>query len=187
VAVTVIADGMIGQIMEPVTLPELRTPERPAHTWALTGAKGRKKNIITSLFLGAQNLERENLRLQKLIAEIKANEVRYAEYEMEGAEIVVVAYGTAGRIVQTAVKQARAAGIPAGLFRPISMFPFPYARLDEIADTTKQILVVELSAGQMIEDVRLATNCRVPITFFGRLGGIVPLPEDILEEITKLV
>jgi 2-oxoglutarate ferredoxin oxidoreductase subunit alpha len=185
--VTVIADGMIGQIMEPVTLPELRTPERPAHTWALTGAKGRKKNIITSLFLGAQNLERENLRLQKLIAEIKANEVRYAEYEMEGAEIVVVAYGTAGRIVQTAVKQARAAGIPAGLFRPISMFPFPYARLDEIADTTKQILVVELSAGQMIEDVRLATNCRVPITFFGRLGGIVPLPEDILEEITKLV
>jgi 2-oxoglutarate ferredoxin oxidoreductase subunit alpha len=185
--VTVIADGMIGQIMEPVTLPELRTPERPAHTWALTGAKGRKKNIITSLFLGAQNLERENLRLQKLIAEIKANEVRYAEYEMEGAEIVVVAYGTAGRIVQTAVKQARAAGIPVGLFRPISMFPFPYARLDEIADTTKQILVVELSAGQMIEDVRLATNCRVPITFFGRLGGIVPLPEDILEEITKLV
>jgi 2-oxoglutarate ferredoxin oxidoreductase subunit alpha len=185
--VTVIADGMIGQIMEPVTLPELRTPERPAHTWALTGAKGRKKNIITSLFLGAQNLERENLRLQKLIAEIKANEVRYAEYEMEGAEIVVVAYGTAGRIVQTAVKQARAAGIPAGLFRPISMFPFPYARRDESADTTKQILVVELSAGQMIEDVRLATNCRVPITFFGRLGGIVPLPEDILEEITKLV
>jgi 2-oxoglutarate ferredoxin oxidoreductase subunit alpha len=184
--VTVIADGMIGQIMEPVELPELKTPERSDQPWALTGARGRDKNIITSLFLGAQNLERENLRLQKIVSEIEANEVRYAEYEMEGAEIVVVAYGTAGRIVQTAVKQARADGIPVGLFRPISMFPFPYARLDEIADTARQILVVELSAGQMIEDVRLATNCRLPISFFGRLGGIVPLPEDILEEIVKL-
>jgi len=184
--VTVIADGLIGQIMEPVALPELKTPKRAEHPWALTGAKGRKKNIVTSLFLGAQNLERENLRLQKIIHEIEANEVRYAEYEMEGAEIVVVAYGTAGRIVQTAVKQARAQGIPVGLFRPISMFPFPYERLDEIAETAKKILVVELSAGQMIEDVRLATNCRRPISFFGRLGGIVPLPEDILEEIVKL-
>ena len=185
--VTVIADGMIGQIMEPVNLPELRTPERPEHTWALTGAKGRKKNIITSLFLGAQNLERENLKLQKRIDEIRANEVRYAEYEMEGAEVVVVAYGTAGRIVQTAVKQARSEGIPVGLFRPISMFPFPYARLDQIAETARHILVVELSAGQMVEDVRLGTNCRLPISFFGKLGGLVPLPEDVLEEIVKLV
>jgi 2-oxoglutarate ferredoxin oxidoreductase subunit alpha len=184
--VTVIADGMIGQIMEPVNLPELRTPERPKHTWALTGAKGRKKNIVTSLFLGAQNLERANIKLQERIDEIRANEVRYAEYEMEGAEIVVVAYGTAGRIVQTAVKQARSEGIPVGLFRPISMFPFPYARLDQIAETARHILVVELSAGQMIEDVRLATNCRLPISFFGKLGGLVPLPEDILEEIVKI-
>ncbi len=184
--VTVIADGMIGQIMEPVELPEIKEPQRPERPWALTGAKGRQKNIITSLFLGAQNLERENLRLQKIIAEIKANEVRYAEYMMEGAEIVVVAYGTAGRIVQTAVKQARAEGVAVGLFRPISMFPFPYDRLDEIADTAKQILVVELSAGQMIEDVRLATRCRIPISFFGRMGGVVPLPEDVLGEIKKL-
>ncbi|MGD9403522.1 MAG: 3-methyl-2-oxobutanoate dehydrogenase subunit VorB, partial [Anaerolineae bacterium] len=110
--VTVIADGLIGQIMEPVELPELKTPVRAEHDWALTGAKDRKKNIITSLFLGAQNLERENLKLQEIIEEITANEVRYAEYEMEGAEIIVVAYGTAGRIAQTAVKQARAEGIP---------------------------------------------------------------------------
>ena len=185
--VTVIADGMIGQIMEPVDLPELRSLERPENAWALTGAKGRKKNIITSLFLGAQNLEQENLKLQKRIDEIRANEVRYAEYEMEGAEVVVVAYGTAGRIVQTAVKQARSEGIPVGLFRPISMFPFPYARLDQIAETARHILVVELSAGQMIEDVRLATNCRLPISFFGKLGGLVPLPEDVLEEIVKLM
>ncbi len=184
--ITVIADGLIGQIMEPVELPELKAPVRREHPWALTGAKGREKNIITSLFLGAQNLEREALKLQKIVEEIKATEVRYAEYEMEGAEIIVVAYGTAGRIVQTAVKQARSEGIPVGLFRPISMFPFPYERLNEIAKTARQILVVELSAGQMIEDVRLATNCRLPISFYGRLGGIVPLPEDIYKEIVKL-
>ncbi len=184
--VTVIADGMIGQIMEPVEFPELQPPKRPERPWALTGAKGREKNVITSLFLGAQNLERENWKLQKIIAEIEANEVRSAEYMMEGAEIIVVAYGTAGRIAQTAVKQARAEGIPAGLFRPITMFPFPYDRLDQLADSAHHILVVELSAGQMIEDVRLATRCRLPISFFGKLGGIVPLPEEIFEEIEKL-
>jgi 2-oxoglutarate ferredoxin oxidoreductase subunit alpha len=184
--VTVIADGMIGQIMEPVAFPQMKEPERPERPWALTGARGRDKNIITSLYLGAEKLERENLRLQDIVTEIKANEVRYTEYMMEGAEIVVVAYGTAGRIVQTAVKQARDEGIPVGLFRPISVFPFPYQRLDEIADTVRQFLVVELSAGQMIEDVRLATDCRKPIAFYGKLGGLVPLPEDIVEQIQKL-
>ncbi len=185
--VTIIADGAIGQIMEPVEFPELKDPARPDHPWALTGAKGRKKNIITSLFLGAQNLERENQRLQEIIAEIKANEVRYTQYMMDGAEIVVVAYGTAGRIVQTAVKQARAEGMPVGLFRPISMFPFPYEQLSAATETAKQILVVELSAGQMIEDVRLATCNRLPISFFGRMGGVVPLPDDVLAEIRRLV
>ncbi len=184
--VTVIADGLIGQIMEPVDFPQLKVPGRPERPWALTGAQGRPKNVITSLYLGAQNLERENLKLQEIIAEIKANEVRYAEYMMDGAEIAVVAYGTAARIAQTAVKQARAEGIAAGLFRPISMFPFPYERLEQITDTVRQFLVVELSAGQMIEDVRLGTHCRLPISFFGKLGGLVPLPEEILAEIRKL-
>jgi 2-oxoglutarate/2-oxoacid ferredoxin oxidoreductase subunit alpha len=185
--VTVIADGLIGQIMEPVQFPELKEPNRPDRPWALTGAKGRKKNIITSLYLGAQRLEQENIRLQKTIHQIEENEVRYAEYMMEGAELVVVAYGTAGRIVQTAVKQAREEGLPAGLFRPISMFPFPYARLREIASSAQQILVVELSAGQMIEDVRLAACDQVPISFFGRMGGVVPLPEDVLSEMKTLL
>ncbi|MGD2207356.1 MAG: 3-methyl-2-oxobutanoate dehydrogenase subunit VorB [Anaerolineae bacterium] len=184
--VTVIADGMIGQIMEPVEFPEMREPERPERPWALTGAKGREKNIVTSLFLGAENLERENLRLQEIIDEIEANEVRYDEYMMDGAEIVVVAYGTAGRIVQTAVKQAREEGIAVGLFRPVTMFPFPYDRLNEIADRAKQLLVVELSGGQMIEDVRLAVRDRLPISFYGKMGGIVPLPEDVLGEIKKV-
>ncbi|HSJ59307.1 MAG TPA: 3-methyl-2-oxobutanoate dehydrogenase subunit VorB [Anaerolineae bacterium] len=184
--VTVIADGMIGQIMEPVEFPELKEPERPERPWALTGAKGREKNIITSLFLGAENLERENFRLQEIITRIVANEVRYDEYMLDGAEIVVVAYGTAGRIVQTAVKQARAEGIAAGLFRPISMFPFPYDRLREVAGTAKHILDVELSAGQMIEDVRLATRDALPISFFGKMGGVVPLPDQVLTEIQKI-
>jgi 2-oxoglutarate ferredoxin oxidoreductase subunit alpha len=184
--VTVIADGMVGQIMEPVEFPEMGDPERPDHPWALTGAKGRGKNVITSLFLGAQNLERESARLQRLVGEIKANEVRYAEYMMEGAEIVVVAYGTAGRVVKTAVRQARAEGIPVGLFRPISMFPFPYDRLAKTSMSARHVLVVELSAGQMIEDVQLATQGRVPVSFFGKLGGVVPLPEDVLDEIRKL-
>jgi 2-oxoglutarate ferredoxin oxidoreductase subunit alpha len=184
--IAVIADGMIGQIMEPVEFPDIKEPVRPEHPWALTGANGREKNIITSLYLGAQNLEHENLRLQRTIKDIEANQVRYAEYMMEDAEIVVVAYGTAGRIVQTAVKQARAEGIRVGLFRPISMWPFPHERLDQVAEATGQFLVVELSAGQMIEDVRLGTHCRKPISFYGKMGGVMPLPEDVLQEIRKL-
>jgi 2-oxoglutarate/2-oxoacid ferredoxin oxidoreductase subunit alpha len=184
--VTVIADGMIGQIMEPVDFPDLKEPQRPDRPWALTGAKGRDKNIITSLYLGAQKLEEEDIRLQNIIHEIKENEVRYAEYMMEEAELVVVAYGTAGRIVQTAVKQAREEGLRVGLFRPISMYPFPYEQLRESAGAAKQILVVELSAGQMIEDVRLAA-CDLPISFYGKMGGVVPLPDDVLNEMKKLL
>jgi 2-oxoglutarate ferredoxin oxidoreductase subunit alpha len=184
--VTVIADGWIGQIMEPVDFPEMKAPVRAQHPWALTGAQGRKKNIITSLYLDPLELERENLKLQKIIQEIEEHEVRYAEYMMDDADIVVVAYGTSGRIAKTAVQQARAGGIRVGLFRPITMFPFPYERLDQITQTAKQFLVVELSAGQMIEDVRLGTRQRVPISFYGKMGGLVPLPEDILDQIRKL-
>jgi len=184
--VTIIADGMIGQIMEPVELPEIEPPKRPEQPWALTGAKGRERNFITSLYLGGPKMEEANLRLQATLEEIKANEVRYAEYMLEGAEIVVVAYGTAGRIAQTAVKEAREEGIPAGLLRPITVFPFPYDRLDEVAKTVEHLLVFELSAGQMLEDVRLATHDRVPIHFYGKMGGVVPSPPEILAEIKKI-
>ncbi len=184
--VTIIADGMIGQIMEPVELPEIEPPKRPEQPWALTGAKGRERNIITSLYLGGAYLERVNLRLQQTLEEIKANEVRYAEYMLEGAEIVLVAYGTAGRIAQTAVKEAREEGIPAGLFRPITMFPFPYGRLDEVAKSARHLLVFELNAGQMLEDVRLATRDRLPIHFYGKMGGVVPSPAEVLAEIKKI-
>jgi 2-oxoglutarate ferredoxin oxidoreductase subunit alpha len=185
--VAVIADGMIGQIMEPVELPEISVPMRPEHPWALTGALGRPKNIITSLHLNPEQLERENLKLQNIIAEIRAKEVRYAEYMAADAEILIVAYGTAGRIAQTAVKQARSEGIKAGLFRPVSMFPFPYDPLRELANSVRHVLVVELSAGQMIEDVQLAMQCQVPISFFGKMGGLVPLPEEIVDQTRQIV
>ena len=183
--VTIIADGMIGQIMEPVELPEMRAVERRQQPWALTGAKGRPKNVVTSLYLGAANLERANLGLQATLKEIVANEVRYETFMADDAEILIASYGTAARIARTAIRQAREEGIRVGLFRPITVFPFPYAELQEAAQD--EILVVELSAGQMLEDVRLAVQDKVPITFYGKMGGVVPLPEDILEEIKKLV
>lgn len=183
--VTVIADGMIGQIMEPVELPEMREVERRQQPWALTGTKGRPKNVITSLYLGAENLERVNLELQAVLEEIVANEVRYETFMADDADILIVSYGTAARIAKTAIHQAREEGVKAGLFRPITVFPFPYTELREAA-LGKQILVVELNAGQMLEDVRLGVKDEVPITFYGRMGGIVPLPGDILEEIKKL-
>ena len=183
--VTVIADGMIGQIMEPVELPEMREVERRQQPWALSGAKGRPKNVITSLYLGAENLERVNLELQAVLEKIVAHEVRYETFMADDADILIVSYGTAARIAETAIRQARGEGVKVGLFRPITVFPFPYAELREAA-LGRQILVVELNAGQMLEDVRLAVKDEVSITFYGKMGGIVPLPGDILEEIKKL-
>jgi 2-oxoglutarate ferredoxin oxidoreductase subunit alpha len=184
--VLVIADGLIGQIMEPVTLPEMREPQRPPRPWALTGAKGRKKNIITSLFLNAPELEALNHRLQAIYREIREKERRWATFMMEGAEYAVVAYGTSGRICETAVRWARAQGIAVGLFRPITVSPFPYPELWEACRDVRKVLVVEMSAGQMLEDVRLALKDGLPISFFGKMGGIVPLPEEVYEAIRGL-
>lgn len=183
--VTVIADGMIGQIMEPVELPEMREVERRQQPWALSGAKGRPKNVITSLYLGAEKMERVNLELQAVLEKIVAHEVRYETFMADDADILIVSYGTAARIAETAIRQARGEGAKVGLFRPITVFPFPYAELREAA-LGRQMLVVELNAGQMLEDVRLAVKDEVPVTFYGKMGGVVPLPGDILEEIKKL-
>jgi 2-oxoglutarate ferredoxin oxidoreductase subunit alpha len=139
---------------------------------------------VTSLYLGGPNLERVNNRLQARQREIVRNEQRWETVSCDDADIVVVAFGTAARIAKTAINQARAQGIRAGLFRPISVFPYPYEPLAQVA-TGKQLLVFELNAGQMLEDVRLATRDSVPIAFFGKTGGVVPLPEDVLEEIVK--
>ena len=186
--VMVVADGAIGQMMEPAELPPMRPvrppKERPA--WALTGAKGRDYNIITSLFRGAEKLEAINLRLQAKLKEIAANEVRWKEYETDDADLLLVAFGTVGRICQTVVREAREKGIKVGLLRPVTLWPFPSARLGELAQQVRGALVVEMNAGQMLEDVRLAVEGRCPVEFYGRLGGIIPLPDEILPELEKL-
>lgn len=179
------SDGMIGQMMEPCELPPARPAERSWPDWAVYGAAGRPHRTITSLFLVPDELEKVNIELQAVQREICRNEVRFAEHLLDDADVVVVAYGMIGRIAQTAVGQARAQGLRAGLFRPVSLYPFPYARLTELAQTAKSFLVAEASAGQMIEDVQLAVGRQTPVHFFGRTGGNIPLPEEILAAIKR--
>ncbi len=181
--VFVVADGLIGQMMEPAELPAMKPIRRPRGDWALTGADGREKNIITSLELNAPDLEELNNRLQAKLAHIREHEQRSTEMLTGDARLIVVGYGTSGRIAETAVKQARREGMKVGLFRPISLWPFPEKRLSALADQVGAFLVVEMNAGQMLDDVRLAAGGQVPVTFYGRTGGMVPMPEEIYDEI----
>jgi 2-oxoglutarate ferredoxin oxidoreductase subunit alpha len=181
----ILGDGSIGQIMEPIELPEV-DPEIPEKPWALTGCKGREKNIIRSLYLLAGPLEARNIILQKKYREIEANEQRNTEFMLDGAEIVIVAYGTAGRVAQTAISNARDEGIPVGLFRPITLYPYPKKALSALVGQAKAFLVLEMSAGQMIEDVELVVEGRVPVEFQGWLGGRVPTPTEVTEKINEL-
>jgi 2-oxoglutarate ferredoxin oxidoreductase subunit alpha len=184
----VVADGAIGQMMEPAELPPMRPvrPQKERPSWALTGAKGREPNTITSLYLGAEHLERTNLRLQAKLREIAKNEVRWKEFDTEDVDLLLVAFGTVGRICQTVVREAQAEGLRVGLLRPITLWPFPSARLAELAQQVRGMLVVEMNAGQMLEDVRLSVEGACPVRFYGRLGGVVPLPDEILLELEKL-
>jgi 2-oxoglutarate/2-oxoacid ferredoxin oxidoreductase subunit alpha len=175
-------DGNIGQMMEPIEMPPMRKIEKKDRGWELTGAVGRERRFITSLFLEAEDLDALNRSLQAKDAAIRANEVRYAESFTQDAEVVIVAFGSAARIAQTAVKEARARGLKVGLFRPISLYPFPTAPLAELAQRVDRFLVVEMNAGQMLEDVRLAVGSDVSIKFFGKMGGLVPLPDEILAQ-----
>ena len=184
--VFVVADGLIGQMMEPAELPDMQPLRKERPAWALTGAKDRNPNVITSLQLGAPALEAVNDHLQAKIADIRATEQRSTEMYVDDAELIVVGFGTSGRIAQTAVKQARANGLKVGLFRPITLWPYPEQRLSELADHVGAFLVVEMNAGQMIDDVRLVSEGRVPVEFYGRTGGTVPVPEEIYHEITTL-
>lgn len=183
--VIIVADGTIGQMMEPVELPPMRTITRHDRGWELTGAVGRERRFITSLYLEPADLEQLNRHLREKEAAIRVAEVRYAERWTEDADLVVVAFGSAARIAQSAVKSARERGLRVGLFRPISLWPFPTAALATLAGHVSRLLVVELNAGQMIEDVRLAVGDRVPVDFFGRTGGLIPLPDEILEAIDQ--
>jgi 2-oxoglutarate ferredoxin oxidoreductase subunit alpha len=153
----------------------------------LRGAQGRPKNVVSSIHLLPEEEEAFNQKLQARLGVIQRNEVRYYEDAVDDAELVVVGFGTAGRVAQTAVTQARAKGLKVGLFRPISLFPFPSARLAELAVNARQFLVVEMNAGQMVEDVRLAVAGRVPVKFYGRMGGVVPLPDELGEVIEGML
>jgi 2-oxoglutarate/2-oxoacid ferredoxin oxidoreductase subunit alpha len=179
-------DGSIGQMMEPVILPEMQPVKRREYPWATSGAIGRDRHILTSIYLEPLEEEKTNLRLLTRWQEITANEIRYKEYFLEDAEVVVIGFGTAGRVALSAVRAAREQGIKVGLFRPVTVSPFPYARVAELAAKTKRLLVVEMNAGQMLDDVRLAVNGGTPIDFYGRLGGVVPFPDEILGEITRV-
>ncbi|WP_232060080.1 3-methyl-2-oxobutanoate dehydrogenase subunit VorB [Athalassotoga saccharophila] len=185
--VTILVDGMIGQMMEPVELPEWKNIEELKEPdWALTGAKGRKPRKVTSFDLDPYELEKMNLRYQATYKRVAENEVRYEEFKIEDADIIVVAYGTMARIVKTVADSARKEGIRVGLFRPITLWPFPYERLSKISQNVKHILTVEMSYGQMIEDVKLAVNGKTNVDFYGRSAGVVPTPMEVLEAIKKI-
>jgi 2-oxoglutarate ferredoxin oxidoreductase subunit alpha len=184
--VVILADGNVGQIMEPATLPPMRPVKTGRSDWALTGAADRPKRVITSIHLDPDEEEAFNRTLQSTFELIRQHEVRYQEFLTEDIDYLVVAFGTAGRVAQTAVKQARAQGIRAGLFRPISLFPFPEQRIADLAAKVRGVLVVEMNAGQMLDDVRLAVNGRVPVRFYGRMGGTVPFPEEVLSELSEM-
>lgn len=182
----ILSDGVIGQMMEKVVLP----PQKPRRTeeevlkecpWASTGrTKNRQPNIITSLELTSEVMEKRNLHLQEKYQQIRDNEVRYETQQMDGAEYLIVAFGSAARIAEKAMEQAAAEGLKVGLFRPITLWPFPEKEIAAAAKGKKGALVVEINAGQMVEDVRLSVNGEVPVAHFGRLGGIVPEPDEIV-------
>jgi len=181
-----LADGTTGQMMEPVELPEEKavTTDKP---WAVTGTKmERKHNIINSLYLQPDELEKMNFERYERYKLIEENEVRYESYLTDDADIVVVAFGIAARVSKNAVNEARKQGIKAGLIRPITVWPFPKKVLAQLANTAKGFISVELSMGQMIEDVKLAVNCSRPVALCNRAGGMIPSPDEVLNSIKKM-
>ena len=178
----ILADGTIGQMMEPITFEdaEIKIYEKP---WALTGTEcKRKHNVVNSLYLKPDELEKKNFERYEKYAEIEKNEAMWEDYMMDDAEVCVVAFGIASRVAKNAVVAARKEGIKAGLIRPITLWPFPTAAF-EAAENVKAFVSVELSMGQMIEDVKLATKCKRPVSLCNRCGGMIPSPDEVLESI----
>lgn len=187
----ILADGIVGQMMEKVVLPEQRprrTDEeiRQQCPWAITGkTAGRSHNVITSLELDSALMEKNNERFQATYREIEKNEVRYEAYGIEDAEYLIVAFGSIARICRKAIDEARKDGIKVGIIRPITLWPFPYEAIREASRNVKGVLCVELNAGQMVEDVRLAVDQNIPVCHYGRMGGIVPNPQEVLDALRR--
>ena len=184
----VLLDGSLGQMMEPAELPPMRPVKTTFPEWAATGMMGKreKRNILTSIYLNPPDEEQTNLRLLRRWQEVEASEIRFKEYFMDDARYVVVGFGSAGRVALSAVRAARAEGIPVGLLRPITLSPFPYEHIRKLAQRVEGFLVVEMNSGQMLEDVRLAVAGQKPVEFYGRLGGVMPFPDEILSEIQRI-
>ena len=179
----ILADGTMGQMMEPVSL-DFEVKEAPAKPWATTGTKmEREHNIVNSLFLAPEALEKYNFARYDRYRIIEENETMYEEYLMDDAEICIAAFGIAALVAKNAINEARKEGIKVGMIRPITLWPFPKAPFAKAAEKVKSIISVELSMGQMIEDVRLATECKVPVSLCNRVGGMIPSPEQVLEAI----
>jgi 2-oxoglutarate ferredoxin oxidoreductase subunit alpha len=180
----ILSDGAIGQMMEKVWLGPQKERSKTVPGWATTGKPPtRERNIITSLDLDPHAQEMFNLKLVAKYDEIREKEVRYEEFQCDDAEYLIVAYGTSARISQKSVRIARDAGYKVGLLRPVTLFPFPSKRISELADSVKGILSVEMSTGQMVEDVMLAANGKVPVKHYGRMGGMIPTPDEVFENL----
>lgn len=183
----ILADGMLGQMMEPVVLPEKRDAAQIEKPWAACGHENKRPhNIVNSLYLTPNALESLVEERYQRYEKIKANEQLAEEYCTEDADVIVVAYGASSRVARSAVNKAREKGVKVGLVRPISLWPFPVDALKRAAAQAKCLLTVEMSMGQMVDDVRLATECKVPVHFFGRTGGVIPTPNEVLAQIEKL-
>ncbi len=181
-----LADGTMGQMMEPVSL-DIESTFSVEKPWAVTGTKGeRKHNIVNSLFLQPEELEKKNFERYERYALVEKNEVMYEEYLMEDAEICVVAFGITSRVAKNAINEARKQGVKAGLIRPITLWPFPKEVLNRAADKCKAFISVEMNMGQMIEDIELAIRCKKPVHLCCRTGGMIPSPEQVLAKINEV-
>ncbi len=184
----ILGDGTLGLMMETVEFRESEEIIEVDKKWAATGTKmERDNNIITSIYIDPDELESVNLRLQAKYKVIEENEVRYETYNCDDAEVIVAAYGTTARIIRNVISMAEKEGIKVGLIRPITLWPFPNRAFEEFIDVPKAFLSVEMSAGQMVEDVRLAVNGRKPVYFYGRMGGVVPTQQEILDKIKEIL
>jgi 2-oxoglutarate ferredoxin oxidoreductase subunit alpha len=186
--VMVLGDGMIGQMMEPVEFAATDIPPPPHKPWATVGMKNRPQNLIRSLFLNPDELERNNLELRAKYDLMERDEVRFESYHAdEDLDVLVVAYGTMARIAKTAIDALREGGKRVGLIRPITLYPFPKQAVHDASGRARSVLVIELSTGQMVEDVEWSSGGGVPVHFFGKTGGNIPTPEDLAEEIAKIL
>jgi len=183
----ILTDGALGQMMEKLEMPPKGSLPYPETPWATTGkTKDRERNVITSLFMQAEKMEEVNLHLQEKYRVMEQTEVRYEEFDVDDAEVLLVAFGLVARICEKAMHLAREKGLRVGLLRPITLFPYPSKRLAELSSKVGSVLTVEMNAGQMLEDVRLAVEGRCPVHFKGRMGGMIPSPEEVLEAIEAI-